>query len=268
MTKTIGNATKMSSSKNKQSISDQISELLKPKQLTEEETAIVDARVEEFNENLDQVITNRLSDIRKQTAKSLSELDDKYKGKAVSRKELELEGDKNDSDDSSDDDTKDKSGNYATDSDEEMESAEEEEELENEQESDEDESGSGSDDDDDDEDDVEEADFDISQFSKPPQSADSSIAQDKAEIIKDVSLSEEIKKGICVENQLKIWEKLLEVRIKSQKMLITANGLPDFDAHLELSEDPSFSEKVEKTCDGIHRLMDNLLELQETLVNR
>jgi protein AATF/BFR2 len=259
----------MSSSKNKPSISDQISELLKPKQLTEEETAIVDARVEEFNENLNDVISNRLSEIRKQTAKTLNELDDKYKGKAVSRKELELDADENVSDDSSDDDVQKEGGNYATDSDEEMESGDEEEmedEEEDENSGESEEEGSGSDDDDTD---LEEEDFDISQFSKPQHTPTaSSTTENKADLIRDVSLNEEIKKGVCVQNQLKVWEKLLEVRIKSQKMLITANGLPDFDAHLELSEDPSFSEKVEKTCDGIHRLMDNLLELQSTLVNK
>lgn len=257
----------MSSTKKNPSISDRISELLKPKQLTEEETAIVDARVEEFNENLDDVISNRLSEIRKQTAKTLNELDDKYKGKVVSRKELELDGDEDVSDESSDDEIQKESGIYATDSDEEMKSGSEEEmedeEDENSGESEED--GSGSDDDDD----LEEDDFDISQFSKPQQAGSAlSTIENKADLIRDVSLNEEIKKGVCVQNQLKVWEKLLEVRIKSQKMLITANGLPDFDAHLELSEDPSFSEKVEKTCDGIHRLMDNLLELQSTLVNK
>jgi len=73
-----------------------------------------------------------------------------------------------------------------------------------------------------------------------------------------------------VQSQLKIWEKLLEVRIKSQKMLITANSLPNFDDHLELtsSDNPEFSVKVEQACDGIHGLLDNLLELQNTLASR
>lgn len=264
----------MSKSKTIPSISDQISEALKPKQLTEEETAI-ECAVEEFNENLDEAISNRLSEIRKQTAKSLNELDDKYKGKAVSRKELELDDEEEDSDGSSDDQIG--NGNYATDSDEELESQEDEEEQDDEEEDQEeedddqeensDEDGSGSGSDEEEEEDFDDG-FDLSQFSKQQSKAQTSSTQASSEIIKDVSLSEEIKKGIAVQNQLKLWEKLLEVRIKSQKMLISANSLPDFDAHLELAEEPEFADKVEATCEGIHQLMGDLLELKDTLVNR
>lgn len=249
----------MSSAKKKKSISDQINEILKPKELVEE-TNESEARYEEFTEHGD--IDNQLSDIRKQTAKSLSELDSKYQGKVVSRKELELDG--SGEDDDSDEESQNEE-NYATDSDEDVEEEEEEnsdESASGSKNSD----GSGSEDDDGD-------DCDISQFTKPspgaPASSSAIPTQDKTEILKNFSLSDEIKKGVCVQNQLKLWEKLLEVRIKSQKMLITANSLPDFDAHLELSSmDPSFAEKVDSACDGIHGLLDNLLELQSALVNK
>ena len=255
----------MSSAKKALTISDQIADALKPKQLTEEETA-ADCNVEEFNEKFDEVVSNRLSEIRKQTAKGLNELDDKYKGKAVSRKELELE--EEDSDGSSDEEGEDKNGIYATDSDEEPELQDDEEESLDDEEEDENSEESAEDEENSDENPSDEDGFDLSQFSKQQKSDPSISTEDKTDIIKDVSLSEEIKKGIAVQSQLKLWEKLLEVRIKSQKMLISANGLPDFNAHVELAENPEFSAKVEKTCDGIHRLMDNLLELQGTLVSR
>lgn len=252
----------MSSSKKKQTISDKIHEVLKPKELAEDNDEN-EARFEEFSELHD--VDNQLSDIRKQNAKALSELDSKYKGKVVSRHQLD------ESDDSSDSEEEDaKSDAYATDSDEQEGSADESSADEgNEDDSENSSEAAGSEDDEDD--------YDISQFMKAPPTgptASTSTAsrsqESKNQLLKGVSVDEEVKKGVCVQNQLKLWEKLLEVRIKSQKMLITANSLPDYNAHLELStsDDPTFAEKVEKTCDGIYGLLDNLMELQSTLVNR
>lgn len=248
----------MSSGKKKKTISDQINEILKPKELAEE-TDETEARFEEFTEYTD--VGNQLSDIRKQTAKHLSELDSKYKGKLVTRKELEQEDDE-----SSDNSNSEEENDYATDSDDgekesedqAFESGEEEEDSNQSSEDD----GDKSDFDDD---------FNLSHFANlQAETSASGAIPEKTEMLKDSTLSEDIKKGVCVQNQLKIWEKLLEVRIKSQKMLISANSMPDFDAHLELStmKDSTFSEKVEKTCDGIYGLLDNLLEIQETLIKR
>lgn len=261
----------MSKAKKKPIISDQINEILKPKELTEENEE-TEARFEEFTE-LD--IDNRLSDIRKQTAKHLSELDSKYKGKQVSRRELE---DDNGSSGGSDLDESDNEENlnnidgYATDSDEENIGSDDESESEQEQsgseqtEDDDNSSGENSEDDPGD-------DYDLSQFTKSKTdtpSASSFQKQDKTELLKSKSVNDEIKKGICVQNQLKMWEKLLEVRIKSQKMLLTANSFPDFDGHLELSSinDSSFANKIDSTCEGLYGLLGNLLDLQKTLVEK
>lgn len=245
----------MSSAKKKKSISDQINEILKPKELTEEADEI-EAKFEEFTETGDR--PNQLSDIRRQTARSLSELDSKYKGKVVSRKQLEAEEDP--SEDPSEDEADQK---YASGSDEDVESEYDEdgEDSEGGEEESDDELGS--------EDDYDDDGLDLSQFTKSKQSFNST-SEDKTQLLKTSSLNEEIQKGVCVQNQLKIWEKLLEVRIKSQKMLITANSLPDFDAQLELTslDDSAFAERVEITCDSLHGLLDNFLELQSTLVNR
>lgn len=238
--------------KKKKSISDQIQDVLKPRELVEE-TDDNEARFEEFTENVE--TSHQLSDIRKQNAKSLSELDSKYKGKVVSRNELDLEDD----DESSDEESLNED-NYSESGSDELSGEEENSEEADSSEEDSDENS--------DEEDVGE-DYDLSQFnqSRSDQST-SDVTQDKTELLREKSLNEEIQKGVCVQNQLKIWEKLLEVRIKSQKMLITANALPDFDAHLELvALDSSFSEKVERTCDGLHGLLDGLLELQSTLVS-
>ena len=261
----------MSNAKKKQSISDQINEVLRPKELNEENDE-TEARFEEFTEHSDDV--HQLSDIRKQTAKNLSELDTKYKGKVVSRKELEEDVSELSNGSSDEDEQPEEGNNYATDSDESEKS--DDELVEEEEEEEESEEFSGSEGEDDSNDDLGD-DFDLSQFSRPQSSLRPVALNDftpdqetKTKILKDTSLNEEIKKGVCVQNQLKLWEKLLEVRIKSQKMLITANSFPDYDAHLELSsmEDPIFTEKVDRACDGLHGLLDNLLELQSTLVGR
>lgn len=253
----------MLSAKKKKTISDQINEVLKPKELVEEKDEN-EARFEEFTEHSE--VVNQLSDIRKQTAKNLSEIDSKYKGKLVTRAELENDHISSGSEQS--DDGEDLSEVvYTTDSDEDDELIDEAEEEEEEgiDSSEEISDLSGVEDD-------PGNDYDLSQFTQftLATTSASSIQEPENELLKKSSLKEEIKKGVSVQNQLKVWEKLLEVRIKSQKMLITANSLPDFNAHLELStmDDSTFPEKVDRTCDGLYGLLDNLLELQSTLVNR
>jgi protein AATF/BFR2 len=82
--------------------------------------------------------------------------------------------------------------------------------------------------------------------------------------------NEEVKKGVCVQNQLKIWEKLLEIRIKAQKMLITANKSPDSLDSIDLLnlDDGKYAKKIDDTCDTIFHMLDNLLELQSNLVEK
>lgn len=251
----------MSSKRKNNSIADQINSILKPKELVEEQDEN-EARVEQFDEKIE--VNNQLSAIRKQTAKHLGEIDSKYKGKVVSRKELGLEADSSESSENGD--------HLLSESDDD----ENEEEQANEsEESDEDEEESEENDDSNEESDAEEdddyGDFDISQFSsqKDPVSQNERYEEkDNAVLLKKSSTNEEVKKGICVQNQLNIWEKMLEMRIKVQKMLITANSFPDFDSFIELSEiqDSPFVEKIEDACDGLYNVLDNLLELQSSLV--
>jgi protein AATF/BFR2 len=244
----------MGSKKKGNSIADQINSILKPKELHEERDEN-EARLENFDEQIE--VNNQLSDIRKQTARHLGELDSKYKGKVVSRKELGLEADSESSENDHD--------LLSEDGSEESELGEEGEEEE-EQSDDDEESGSG-DESDDSEEDLD--DFDISQFSSQKDPA-SSNADDKTVLVTKSSANEEVKRGVCVQNQLKVWEKLLEARIKAQKMLITANSLPDYDSFIELSEveDSPFAEKIEDACDGLYNMLDNFLELQSILVER
>lgn len=251
----------MNRNKKKDTIADRINDILKPKDLTEERDEN-EAKLESFDEHIE---INQLSDIRKQTARNLSEIDKKYKGKVTSRKQIEEEYGNNGSDDD----------NLLTESEDENLSINESESDNSEDinaensdsEDDNEDSEDASDDDENPEDD-----FDISQFINQQQhpAEVKSTEENSTKLVNKKSTNNEVKKGVCVQNQLKIWEKLLEVRIKAQKMLITANSFPDFDSFIELSaiEDSEFTDKIEDACDGVYNLLDNLLELQTTLVDR
>ena len=265
----------MSNKKKSQSISEEIHNILKPKEIYDDDDNEEDVpRFEEFDEHFE--IDNKLSAIRKQNVKQLNELDSKYKGKVVSRKEMEQEeNSERSSDDGSDSEQENGVNNdYATDSDEKNSEEEENSDQQDDMNSDEDmdsdeDDGSGEDNDDDEEDDDDE--LDLSQFTKnKSENGHNNSIKDSTKLIKNTSANEEVQKGISVQNQLKVWEKLLEVRIKSQKMVITANSFPDFDANVNLStnDDGQFKEKVTGAVDGLYGLLDNLLELQTTLVNK
>ena len=265
----------MSNKKKNQSISEEIHNILKPKEIYDDDDNEEDVpRYEEFDEHFE--IDNKLSAIRKQNVKQLNELDSKYKGKVVSRKELEQEeNSERSSDDGSDSEQENGVNNdYATDSDEdnvkEDESSDQQDDMNSDHEMDsneDEEEGS----DDENSEDYDDDDLDLSQFTKnKSENGHNSSVKDSTKLIKNTSANEEVQKGISVQNQLKVWEKLLEVRIKSQKMLITANSLPDFKENVNLSsnDDGQFKEKMTDAVDGLYGLLDNLLELQTTLVNR
>lgn len=252
----------MNRSKKKDTIADRINDILKPKDLTEEKDEN-EAKLESFDEHIE---IKQLSDIRKQTARNLSEIDKKYKGKVSSRKEIEAEyGNSGSADDDLLSESEDENLSVIE---EESDNLEDIGAENSDSESNSDDSKEASDDESDEQGD----DFDISQFINKQQTSSSvkNTEENSTKLVNKESTSNEVKKGVCVQNQLKIWEKLLEVRIKAQKMLITANSLPDFDSFIELSEieDTEFTDKIEGSCDGVYNLLDNLLELQTTLVEK
>lgn len=229
----------MATSKSNQLISEQINDILKPQPLAEENDDI-EAKIDDFDEFRGEFKNRNFitSEIRRQNTKQLNEVDSKYKGKVVSRKELSQED-----------------GDISVES-EEMSS--DSESLDDDSESQEDEDNYG----------------DLSQFITNKSSQANKNEKEEALLIKKGRQDNdvEIKKGLCVQNQLKVWENLLEVRIKAQKMLITANSLPDYDSFLDLSDiddnESKFLEKTEGVCDNIYALVDNLLDLQTVLVEK
>lgn len=93
--------------------------------------------------------------------------------------------------------------------------------------------------------------------------------QDLSRILPKQQTDNQINKGVCVQNQLQIWEKLLEVRIHSQKMLIKANSLPQPTKFEQLkSENAEFSELANDTVDKVSTLVSQMRDLQSLLMKQ
>lgn len=148
-----------------------------------------------------------------------------------------------------------------------------EEEQSDEEESD---NESGSNDDEEDEEEEcgsdDESDFDGGDIVPPPQtqtSTDAKEKQDLSRILPKQRTDDQINKGFCVQNQLQIWEKLLEIRIHSQKMLIKANSLPQPNKFECLTEqNAEFSELANNTFDKVATLVTQMRDLQSHLLNQ
>ncbi|XP_064250838.1 protein AATF [Passer domesticus] len=80
--------------------------------------------------------------------------------------------------------------------------------------------------------------------------------------------SEEVEKGRAVRNQLALWDQLMEGRIKMQKMLLTANRLPQPDTYPRFREEggQDFDHAVENCCKALEALLKVLVELQDELL--
>ncbi|XP_022817029.1 protein Aatf [Spodoptera litura] len=241
----------------------------------------------------DSEVEAAISDFRKRNVGLLSEVSKKYEGQVVSRKDLEESGD---DDDSSDDDEvpyktqlqkkKQDVSKVSDESDSEIELPKlkskaqdsDVDDSESEGESDDysimqfkkqlnddsDDEEAGSDDeegsDEDDGDDEEGEGFDISQMEEP--------MKEEFEHVKKQNISEEAKKGICVRNQLLLWENLLEMRIHLQRCVNTANQMPMPDTYSNLKENEDFAEETNATKANISNVLDKLLSLQNLLLSK
>ncbi|CAG7730599.1 unnamed protein product [Allacma fusca] len=89
----------------------------------------------------------------------------------------------------------------------------------------------------------------------------------------DTDLDADVRKGKSTQDQLRIWDQLLEVRIMLQKIISEANTLPqmDFDKYIsgDKEEDTErFDASLKLNNDSVRRLLDNLLELQDSMVKQ
>lgn len=115
-----------------------------------------------------------------------------------------------------------------------------------------------------------ESDFDggdmMPRESKEP--SELSEKQDVSRFLPKQRTDDHLSKGFYVQNQLQIWEKLLEVRIHSQKMLIKANSLPQPAKFEKLSTNTEFSELTNDTVDQVSKLVSQMRNLQSLLMNQ
>lgn len=226
--------------------------------VSDEENEDTKAKVVDHYEESDDsnVETTKGSKIRRQNAPLLDEIDKRYSGVKVSRKDIYEETDEND-DDSDDVDAADVIKNKhedSSDKDEEVNEDEGEEESEIE-EDDEEEEEDASDDD-------EEQDIDRE---NPLYRERKAVADSNFKTMSRTNIQEEQEKGKCVQSQLKIWENLLEMRIRLQKCLIVGNRLPQYDNHKEFRKDIEFEKKSNEARSKLTMLLNSMLSLQAAL---
>lgn len=84
----------------------------------------------------------------------------------------------------------------------------------------------------------------------------------------ETNVKAEIEKGNCIRNQLKLWENLLEMRIKLQKCIVTSNEMPQYDTHKKLRSDVNFAKSVNDTKAKLTQVLNNMLQLKDLLLKQ
>ncbi|XP_055688218.1 protein Aatf [Lutzomyia longipalpis] len=221
--------------KNK-SISEEISSLFTRQTLTEpdsDEGEVNLAKSAEVEEE------NQLGGIRKQNAPLLEEINAKYKGIPSSR---DLDSDSSFDDEVVEDEEDDSEDNDEEDSQDDDEEEEEDDEEESAQSSDESEEISSGEED-----------------TQPGNTQNIKLISQKP--------TETISKGLCVKNQLKMWENLLQIRIRAQSLMTLSNRLPfpeNFQEFKETSED--FSSLASEVQQNVTSVVNQLIDAQNILL--
>ncbi|XP_020319210.1 protein AATF [Oncorhynchus kisutch] len=250
--------------------------------------------VEAFDEGDDEdeaVVT--LSGLRKKAITLLEETDKRYLGKATSRKNLlkEIEGSGEDDDDDEeeeDDDDADLEDGEAEAGDDDDEDDDEEIESDIAQmkslvsrlkETDitlssvtdfhkltegMDDLGASEDDDDDEESDDEDGESEEKEIENEADDVEAVMTFSKEKV------DEEVEKGKAVKDQLALWDQLLEGRIKMQKVLLTANKLPQPHTFPEFKKrgGAEFAGALKNSHKALKALQRSLLELQDQLLHQ
>ncbi|KAM9117796.1 protein AATF [Pangshura tecta] len=81
-------------------------------------------------------------------------------------------------------------------------------------------------------------------------------------------VSEEVEKGKAVKNQIALWDQLLEGRIKLQKVLLTANQLPQPDTFPAFKKEggQEFASALKNSYKALKALLRALVDLQDELL--
>ncbi|XP_065358354.1 protein Aatf [Calliphora vicina] len=225
-------------------------------------------RIAEYNDEDYELPQAGTTEFRKRNVKLLSEQSTKYKGKIASRKDFESE-----EEDEEDDEEEDEQDYENSDSSENEEaitafsSALKKKQIKNES----NEEGSDSEEDvedgDDQEQDSEEEDEEQESEDDDEEEDDDSENDDEdTEVISKVNHEAEIQKGLCVQSQLRIWERLLELRINLQKIVNKTNQLPAAQELKELERNNNkYKDLQQTTSKQTCLLLQNLLSLKNNL---
>lgn len=115
--------------------------------------------------------------------------------------------------------------------------------------------------------DPEESDEENDDYDDDNESHDFGVENDSFKHINTANISIEKKKGLCVKNQINLWENLLEMRIQLQKCLLVSNKMPQHDTYKELTSagDEAFTSKLNETQKTVRDLLEKFLTLQSLL---
>ncbi|KRX73080.1 NFU1 iron-sulfur cluster scaffold -like protein, mitochondrial, partial [Trichinella sp. T6] len=217
---------------------------------------------------------SKFSRIRAANLKLLDEENPRYKGQVVNRSQLEQFT-------NSDEET---ASSSATDVSEEMDISdndEQEEDGDEEEEEEEADDYDGDDDEDDDDDDDEDEDQDDRMLVDDGENdyMEQGMKMRNENYISDqesdnmihtfsrVDLLDQKERGIAVQQQLKVWEQMLSLKIRFQKLLQSANRLPQSADYREklLQSDDELLETFSSARRSVQKLLDELLEFQDHL---
>ncbi|KRX27049.1 NFU1 iron-sulfur cluster scaffold -like protein, mitochondrial, partial [Trichinella nelsoni] len=219
---------------------------------------------------------SKFSRIRAANLKLLDEENPRYKGEVVNRSQLEQFT-------NSDEETVSSSATDVSeemdisDNDEQEEDEDEEEEEEEADDYDGDDDEDDGDDDDEDEDDqdddrmlVDDGENDYMEQGTKMRNENYISDQESDNMIHTfsrVNLLDQKERGIAVQQQLKLWEQMLSLKIRFQKLLQSANRLPQSADYREklLQSDDELLETFSSARRSVQKLLDELLEFQDHL---
>lgn len=211
----------------------------------------------------------QVSEIRRRNVDLLDQVDKRYKGKKISRKDIYGDNDEDSSSQESENEGMDGSEQESNDD---MNDSSDEEDIGD---NDSDIGDNESDDSNeelsyDSETNVEEEESEDESNVKNEDNDDTSFAKQGRDIetISQTNVRSDIEKGNCVRNQLKLWENLLEVRIKLQKCLVTSNQMPQYDVYQNFETNTEYTKTADETRNNLKMLLNNMLQLQTFLLKQ
>lgn len=230
--------------------------------LDPEDAVDLDSAAKEFSDEINETQENEISELRRKTAPLLEDVDPTYAGRKVSRRDLGHIFHENDKSSPEDNDLAEETG-------EDMSYSEEDEEDVSDDEmrnfkkliaskSEKSKEGDSYDDEDEEEESSEEEEI------------ENDANDEMTKQFSNIDVTNELEKSQAINNQKEILNRLVEARIKLQKLLLIVNKLPQFSVWEKLKEKggKELSEHLNKGSQSISKVMKLWLNLQTELVNR